>query len=74
MFLLVHGSFTGVPVVTFPYVHIFHPSLVHPLHYSPFSLTPLLKMTSQFSMFHIHIYVESTSKNLSFFVNICLTV
>jgi hypothetical protein len=35
--------------------------LTHPLHYSPSSSSPFLKWLPQFSMFHIHACIESTS-------------
>jgi hypothetical protein len=42
-FLFVYDSFTGGFIVTFPYIHILSPGLVHPLHYSPSS--PTLTLT-----------------------------
>jgi hypothetical protein len=32
--------------VTFSYIHVLYPALVHSLHYYPSFPTPLLKMTS----------------------------
>jgi hypothetical protein len=35
VFLLVYDSCSGSFIVTFPYIHIFYPGLVHSLHNSP---------------------------------------
>jgi hypothetical protein len=43
---LVYGSYTGVFVVTFPYIHVLYAELVYPFHYSPFYPSPLLMVTS----------------------------
>jgi hypothetical protein len=32
--------------MTFLYIHVLYPELVHPLHYSPFYPSPLLMVTS----------------------------
>jgi hypothetical protein len=44
MFLIEYESYTGAFTVTFLYVHVLYPGLVHLLHYSPSSPTPLHEM------------------------------
>jgi hypothetical protein len=41
-FVIVYDGYTGVFVVTFPYIHILYPGLIHPSIILP---TPILKMT-----------------------------
>jgi hypothetical protein len=56
MFLLAYDSCTG-GVVTFPYVYMLHPRLLHPLHYFLSSSTPLPKMTlADFNVPYLYMY------------------
>jgi hypothetical protein len=47
-YLLVYDSYTGGFIVTFSYIHILYPELVHLLHYSPIYPIPLLTVDRGF--------------------------
>jgi hypothetical protein len=73
MFLLVYDCCTWDFIVTFTYIHVLHPNLIHPLHYSPSSLTHLLKMTlTGFSVPYLYC-VENTSIIFTFLYPLHLT-
>jgi hypothetical protein len=42
IFLFVYGGYIGSLIVTFPYIHVLYPNLVHSLHCSPFYLSAFL--------------------------------
>jgi hypothetical protein len=47
--------------VIFPNIHVLYTNLVHPLHYFTSHAIALFKVTLTDLMFHIHIFIESTS-------------
>jgi hypothetical protein len=53
--------------VTFPYIYVLCPELIHPLHCSPFYLSPLLMEISTVWMFHLCTCMESASAIFTFF-------